>query len=322
MGPTTQWGSWKRAEEPLKQPWAGLGAQPGQTGRRWIRHWDECWPPFAEEWARKSCVRRKQRGAAEGREGSVALSQSPECCCLWQPQQPRSTFCCDRVFSVIDPNYKSQTTWAECVTHVSPAAAQCLKTQLPKYMWNEGHCQQRELGKCWQGAGSAWPWAPAMVQHLWQTPVPRPARIPLPRGSAALSTHIHQAPGPIKQGRQGHLLVWSFSVNLTQFDYFHRDIAKAEHQKCRKAMFTAIKDPTARQTWLPASEHSPARSLHCKGAQKPSHKPCGALCLQPTWGCFDAAHSWQHVCALCKCRVVEKVEVFVLLSNLQCSWVI
>lgn len=138
----------------------------------------------------------------------------------------------------------------------------------------------------------------------------------------SLPTHIHQAPGPIKQGRQGHLLVWSFSINLTQFDYFHRDIAKAEHQKCRKAMFTAIKDPTTRQTWLPASEHSPARSVHCKGAQKPSHEPRGALCLQPTWGCFGAAHSWQHVCALCKCRVVEKVEVFVLLSNLRCSWVI
>lgn len=35
---------------------------------------------------RQQAMSSRKEGKAEGREGSEALSQSPECCCLWQPQ--------------------------------------------------------------------------------------------------------------------------------------------------------------------------------------------------------------------------------------------
>lgn len=47
---------------------------------------------------------------------------------------------------MIDPNYRSQPTRARRVTRVSRAAARCLKTQLPKYIQNEGHYHRLEPG--------------------------------------------------------------------------------------------------------------------------------------------------------------------------------
>lgn len=95
------------------------------------------------ERAKRSYVPRKQEERqGEGREGSTAVSLSPERHCLCQPQQRRSTFCCDRVFSVIDPNYRSQPARTERVTGVSPAAARSLEMRLPKSIQNEG----QELG--------------------------------------------------------------------------------------------------------------------------------------------------------------------------------
>lgn len=79
----------------------------------------------------KEELRAKKAGEerqGEGREGSVTVSLSPEHRCLCQPQQLRSTFCCDRVFSAIDPNYRSQPTWTESVTSISPAAARAANT--------------------------------------------------------------------------------------------------------------------------------------------------------------------------------------------------
>lgn len=86
--------------------------------------------------------RKQEERQGAGREGSTAVSLSPERHCLCQPQQRRSTFCCDRVFSVIDPNYRSQPARTERVTGVSPAAARSLEMRLPKSIQNEG----QELG--------------------------------------------------------------------------------------------------------------------------------------------------------------------------------
>lgn len=147
------------------------GAQPGGKARRvadlatstrasTLSH-------FAGERGSKEDLREEKPGEErqrEGREGSVALSPSPERRCVWQPRQPRSTFCCGGVFfSVIDPNYRSQPTRAECVTRVSRAAARRLKTQLPKCVQNEGRYHWQEPGV--RAAGTA------AVQHPRESPV-------------------------------------------------------------------------------------------------------------------------------------------------------
>jgi len=95
--------------------------------------------PFAEQQARRTSAQtagdEQQRGGeSRGQGGQRGSFSVPGVLLSVAAPAPRSTFCCDRVFSVIDPNYRSQTTRAGCVTHVRQAAAQCLETQLPKYM--------------------------------------------------------------------------------------------------------------------------------------------------------------------------------------------
>lgn len=62
------------------------------------------------EGATRSSVERNQE---RQREGGTDPSPSRERHRLGLPRWPRGTFCCGRVFSMVDPNHRSQPPWAE-----------------------------------------------------------------------------------------------------------------------------------------------------------------------------------------------------------------
>lgn len=138
----------------------------------------------------------------------MAVSLSPEHRWLCQPQQLRSAFCCDRAFSVIDPNYRRQPERAEHGTSVSPAAAGSLEMQLPK----PGHKE----GQSWGYRQLPGWWMLTVVQHCWHTqgPVCTPRHLPGTSGTPQHCPHF----------------VCSFSILPVQFCHFHSNITKAENQ--------------------------------------------------------------------------------------------
>lgn len=148
----------------------------------------------------------------------MAVSLSPERRCLCQPQQLRSTFCCDRVFSVIDPNYRSQPARTERVTGVSPAAARSLEMRLPKSIQNEG----QELGLRAAGmvvdadSGAASLGEPGSYRD--PTSPPRDPR------------HPPVLPCPLTLARSCPQFVYNFSTLSMQFYDWHSNITKAENQ--------------------------------------------------------------------------------------------